>query len=260
MTPEELQNIFDQEQRIGWQMPGNPREDNGRVIRHTIPSEKSGFISYSKLDESNADAEIAAQVAYFRALGYYFEWKLYDYDTPTDLPARLLAHGFTAGEPEALVVLDLQTGPSWMHSVDTAKVKRVTTAEEIEAIMVMKQAVWGDYDPQFGKYLYDELAAHPDLLSIFAVWEGGKVASAAWVRYHPGTRFASLWGGSTLAEARGRGYYTALLAARAREAIERGCRFLTVDASPMSRPILERRGFQLLGFTTPYEWRPDNNR
>lgn len=44
------------------------------------------------------------------------------------------------------------------------------------------------------------------------------MVSAAWTHYLPGTSFATLWGGSTLKQYRQRGYYSALLAVRAREA------------------------------------------
>ena len=39
------------------------------------------------------------------------------------------------------------------------------------------------------------------------------------------------------------------------EASRRGARFLTVDARPMSRPILERIGFKLLTFANALNWR-----
>jgi hypothetical protein len=45
-----------------------------------------------------------------------------------------------------------------------------------------------------------------------------------------------------------------LLAARAQEARARGFSLLTVDASPMSRPILEKHGFQHLATSTPCKW------
>jgi len=51
---------------------------------------------------------------------------------------------------------------------------------------------------------------------------------------------------------RGRGVYRALVAHRARVAAERGYRYLQVDASDESRPILERLGFHPLTTTTPY--------
>ena len=46
------------------------------------------------------------------------------------------------------------------------------------------------------------------------------------------------------------------LAHRARLAAERGCRYLEVDASDDSRPILERLGFVAVTTTTPYVWSP----
>ena len=41
-----------------------------------------------------------------------------------------------------------------------------------------------------------------------------------------------------------------------RLAAARGYRYLQVDASPDSRPILERLGFIRLARTTPYVWEP----
>jgi GNAT superfamily N-acetyltransferase len=79
---------------------------------------------------------------------------------------------------------------------------------------------------------------------------------AGWVRFPSGTEFATLWGGSTLPAWRGRGIYRALVAHRARLAAECGCRYLEVDASDDSRPILERLGFVAVTTTTPYVWSP----
>jgi hypothetical protein len=53
---------------------------------------------------------------------------------------------------------------------------------------------------------------------------------------------------------RKRGLYSALLAVRAREARERGRAYLTVDAGAMSRPILERLGFQVIAHSYPCDW------
>jgi hypothetical protein len=50
--------------------------------------------------------------------------------------------------------------------------------------------------------------------------------------------------------------YRALVAHRARLAAERGFRYLQVDATPYSRPILARLGFAQLTTTTPYVRRP----
>jgi GNAT superfamily N-acetyltransferase len=57
----------------------------------------------------------------------------------------------------------------------------------------------------------------------------------------------NLSGSSVLPSARGQGVYRALVAARWNEAVERGRPALTVQAGAMSRPILERLGFQTVG-------------
>jgi GNAT superfamily N-acetyltransferase len=56
----------------------------------------------------------------------------------------------------------------------------------------------------------------------------------------------NLFGGAVLAEARGRGVYRALVDARWRLAVERGTPALTVQAGRMSRPVLERFGFEFI--------------
>jgi GNAT superfamily N-acetyltransferase len=65
-----------------------------------------------------------------------------------------------------------------------------------------------------------------------------------------------LWGGATLREWRGRGIYRALVFRRAQLAAERRRRYLEVDASTGSRPILERLGFLPITQTRPYVWSP----
>lgn len=85
---------------------------------------------------------------------------------------------------------------------------------------------------------------------------GAEVVSAAWMRFERGTEFATMWGGATLSEWRGRGIYPALVAHRANLAAERGFRYLETDASSDSRPILERLGFVPVTTSTPYVWSP----
>jgi GNAT superfamily N-acetyltransferase len=81
---------------------------------------------------------------------------------------------------------------------------------------------------------------------------GDEAVCAARVDFHIGTEFASLWGGGTLPEWRGRGIYRALVSHRAKLAAGRGYRYLRTDALPTSRPILERLGFVRLTTTVPY--------
>jgi hypothetical protein len=60
-------------------------------------------------------------------------------------------------------------------------------------------------------------------------------------------RGAVLHAGATRAEARGRGAYRALVAARWGDAAACGTPALVTWAGPMSRPILERLGFREIG-------------
>jgi hypothetical protein len=76
----------------------------------------------------------------------------------------------------------------------------------------------------------------------FAAWIDGRMASVGRGVY---TRAgAYLMGGSTAAWARGRGAYRAVVRARWDEAVRRGTPALVVGAGSMSRPILERLGFE----------------
>jgi hypothetical protein len=63
-----------------------------------------------------------------------------------------------------------------------------------------------------------------------------------------GRTAAYLAGGGTRPVHRGRGAYRALVRARWDAAVERGTPVLTVGAGDMSRPILERLGFSIVGW------------
>lgn len=256
MDRETLLAIFDREQRLEIEFPGTHREQVGSVIREITGGDEPhrGFIAYSHLRPETADEDIDAQITFFQSKHMDFEWKVFDHDQPTDLRQRLVARGFEPGDPEALMVLDVNTAPDWYWSMDLPNVTRVTEQAGVDAVSQLEAEVWNEDQAWLGAELWRNLRERPDLLSVFAVYDGSRTVSAAWIYYHPPTQFASLWGGSTLADYRRRGYYTQLLAVRAREARQHGFRFLTVDASPMSRPILEKHGFQFLGFSADYRW------
>jgi len=79
-------------------------------------------------------------------------------------------------------------------------------------------------------------------------------ASVAWT-YFPKGHFATLFAGSTIAEYRRQGLYTSLFSVRLKEIRERGYQFAVVEAGPMSRPIVEKHGFQHLTTAYDYEWK-----
>jgi GNAT superfamily N-acetyltransferase len=75
----------------------------------------------------------------------------------------------------------------------------------------------------------------------------GEVVSFAVAQF--GRTAVYLAGGATRPDRRGRGAYRALVRARWDAAVEQGIPALTVGAGAMSRPILERLGFSIVGWT-----------
>lgn len=259
MNTQEILTLFDREQRREVTYSGLRREETPDVVRHITnrPDRGESMVVHSRLNSANVDEVIRAEIAYFEGLGHNFEWKVYDYDRPPNLKERLLAHGFEAGDPEAVLVLELAEAPSTLLQPVTHDVRRLTRPDQLDDVAAVQAAVWpeADYLPWLKQRLADDLQDDPDHLSIYVAYVAGVPASSAWITFHEGSQFAGLWGGSTLPQYRQQGLYTALVTARLQEARRRGVRFLTIDASPMSRAVLEKYSFRLLTYTHPCKWR-----
>ncbi len=252
----EILALFDEQERRVGVHPMYRREAAGDVVRHvTYQPERLSYVAYSQLTAVTADAAILAQIAYFQTLGRPgFEWKAYAHDTPPDLPDRLAAHGFVPDEPEPLLFLPLADLPPAFLPTHPVDVRRLNDPGQIDDVVAVETAVWGGNFDWLKTQLTNYLTNYPDFVSLYVAYANGQPASVAWSYYPTGSQFVALMGGATLAEQRGRGLYTALVAARAQEARQRGAHFLWVNASQDSRPILERRGFRLLTEIRPYSW------
>jgi len=225
---------------------------------------RGGFVSYRDLgDPSGAgiDRLIAATVAWFRDETDVpsFEWKTRGHDLPADLPDRLVAHGFRPEPAETVMVgraaaldrpVDLPAGITVRRAGE-----RGDLHADVVAASRMQAAVFGRGSGPDAGELAERLAAAPDRSGLWLAEDpGGTVVSAGRLEIVPGTEFAGLWGGATLAGWRGQGIYRAVVAARARAARARGAPYLHSDCSEMSRPILERSGMIAVTTTTPYIW------
>jgi GNAT superfamily N-acetyltransferase len=225
----------------------------------TVGFGNSGWVEYHDLGdvgEKELDELIARQVARFDERGESFEWKFHSHDRPPFLEERLLAAGFAPEELETVVIAEATALAEGSGPPEGIVVREVHERADFERIGEMEEAVWGRGESWHADAFEQELAGDPDALAIFVAEAGDLVVSAGWVRFPHGTEFATLWGGSTLAEWRGRGIYRSLVHRRAELALERGRRYLEVDASDDSRPILERLGFRPVTRTRPYIWRP----
>lgn len=250
--------LYDRDMREGARPESSDArvERTGGVVRHVGGEGGWNGVLWSDLDATDADAAIAAQVAYFSGRGAEFEWKHYGHDRPADLGRRLAAAGFTA-EPEETLMIGETTG----QLVDAppprgVRIVPVTDRAGVELMVAANEKAFG----RDGSFLRDlvlaRLTAAPDTIVALVALAGDEPVSSARMELVPGTRFAGLWGGGTDPAWRGRGIYRALIAHRARIAAERGYRYLQVDASDQSRPILERLGFAALSTTTPYLYTP----
>jgi GNAT superfamily N-acetyltransferase len=236
-------------------------ERDGPILRFfgLFGSGGGGFVCYRDLDGlagDGLDALIARQVRVYAERGESFEWKLHAHDRPADLRQRLRASGFVPEAEETVVIAPVHEVAGGPVLPEGVSLREVRERHDLDRIAALESAVWGEARPSLPEALEAERAADPDGLAIVVVEAGAEVVCAGWVRFERGTDFATLWGGSVLPAWRGRGIYRALVAYRANLAAERGYRFIEVDASSDSRPILERLGFVAVTTTTPYIWSP----
>lgn len=254
MDLDAVRELFDRQLRQGARAdgPGTRIERVDGVVRQTGAPDDWNGVRWSDLNTSTADAAIAAQIRYFSARGRAFEWKLYAHDRPGDLGARLAAAGFAAEPEETVMVAPARELPTAADLPEGVRLLQVTDAAGVELMVDVHARAFGTDSGHLRHRLLSRLREAPDTVVPVVALAGDRPVSAARMELPPEADFAGLWGGGTVAEWRGRGLYRALIAFRAEIAAERGYRYLQVDASDQSRPILERLGFAPLTTTTPY--------
>jgi GNAT superfamily N-acetyltransferase len=236
---------------------GHTYELRGPLLR--VTGQRRGFIESDRglgVEAGMLDQLIAEQRDYFANRGEAVEWKTRSHDLPADLGARLRAAGFLPEDRETVLVGESATLAGDPVVPEGVQVRPARGGADLERIADMKSEVWGADYSWVATDLHHRLAADPENLVVFMAEAAGVVVSAAWLEINPGTDFAGLWGGSTLQAWRGRGIYKALVAARAQVAAARGVKYLQVDASVDSEPILRRLGFRAITTTTPFVWTP----
>jgi hypothetical protein len=172
-------------------------------------------------------------------------WEVSSSATPPDLAERLEALGLTRDREFHVVSMVLTDAPPSPPS--GYEVRPVETADDYVAALRVQHIAFEAPDDVRERELED--AARN-----FAEWESssGSVLYLARLDGEPvaagratfADAGAVLNGGATLPEARGRGAYRALVAARWDEAVRRGTPALITQAGGMSRPILARLGFR----------------
>lgn len=255
---QKILTLYDKQQRIRIEYPDARKEALPNIVRFVRPAPAMSWVAYSRLDEANADAVIREQVNHFSQMNQPFSWDVYDHDAPPDLPDRLAAHGFERenppDDPGALLVLDLRAAPPTLLKPVAADIRPITQRDQLDDVIRVEELVLGGDFTWIKKRMGHHLEI-PNYLSVYVAYVGERPACTGWIYWHPQSQFASLHGGATLPDYRGRGLYTSVLAIRVQEAIRRSYRFLTIEAGPMSHPIVAKHGFRLLTHVNAYEWK-----
>ncbi len=197
------------------------------------------------------DDEVADLVEQVRGLvpaGKPCTWWFGPSTRPSDLGERLLAHGLVTPANgvdlvKTLVLVDVPPAPA-----PGIEVRRI---EAYEDFLAAREIQWEAFDvPEERRALqqsrlreeFAELMKHGFPVDFLALLEGRPAATATAI---PSERGMFLVGGSTIAWARGRGLYRALVRRRWDYAVERGTPALVTQAVPgTSYPILKGLGFQ----------------
>jgi GNAT superfamily N-acetyltransferase len=172
------------------------------------------------------------------------DWSVGTSATPADLTERLLAHGLVADdEPHATSMVLVDEPPQ----VDGVEARRIESLDEFLTGLRIGWNAFGtppEVRAEFEAVLEERFAAERAGLAprnYLAFLDGEPVGTA---RSVVDPVAALLIGGAVVAHARGRGVYRALVRARWDDAVAAGTRALVVQAGAMSRPILERMGFE----------------
>ena len=230
---------------------GFQRRDLGYLVRQ-IPCEGKGggWIYFSNIPEPELDRIIQDQITFFKTKSIPFEWKVYNFDKPENLPGRLHAHGFISDEKEHLMVFDLSNHQFQKTALDAPVIiEHVRDSSTREAIQRFQESIWNiDLSDNF-KYL----AENESIFSHYVAMVHGEIIGSGWTEYLEDSKFPEIHGGAIAPQWRGKGVYSALLNARLQELAQLGYEYITVDAAPMSYPILEKKGFKSLATSRPFK-------
>jgi len=172
------------------------------------------------------------------------QWEVGSAAEPPDLVELLLERGLPRDkEPYAVALLLTSEPPPGPPDIVA---RRVKTFDEFVAAHAVQAEAFGMPDDEIAESRATLPARWRDTPNLMhAAWLDGVMVSAGTCA--PTPHGLLLYGGATLKRARGRGAYRALLRARWDEAATRETRALMTQAGAMSRPILERLGFEPVG-------------
>ena len=187
------------------------------------------------------DEIVSREIAHHRSIGRDFEWAVFSVDEPSNFVSILEARGFEVGTKEVTCMFPLADYSSFSSSA--IRVDRVTDATGLADFKSVAEAVFGKDYSYTTRKLVQCLEEGLTNETGFVAYCGDIPVSIGRLSKPDEACIAGLYTGGTLAEHRGKGYYRAVVNARAIYARELGMEYLSVDAKPTSLPILQQLGF-----------------
>jgi hypothetical protein len=228
--------------------PLGPSDERIETDRYTLcmgPGMTWNTVQRQRFDAAEVDDVLAEVRALLRERGRgSTQWEVGSSAQPPDLVDRLLERGLVPDKDPYAVALVLVHEPP--PTPPELVARRVETFDEFAAACAVQ---WKAFDMPEEK-VDEERAMLPerwrDAVNLrHAVWLDGELVSTGTAA--PTEHGLLLYGGATAPHARGRGAYRALLRARWDDAVALGTPALITQGGSMSRPILERLGFERVG-------------
>ncbi|MGB6553356.1 MAG: GNAT family N-acetyltransferase [Candidatus Binataceae bacterium] len=229
----------------------------GDVVRECTLDGSQCCIVYSHCATAQeVDEVIHREISRAEQRKYLLEWKVYDHDTPLDLKDRLLGAGFEPGPIESLMVLPVEEEALAAFEAPAYDLKHIDDPARLDDVAAISREIGRTNVDDEKRQLALALRDAPRQMSVYVAYIDDKPVACGRIDFKENSEFAELYGGRTKTTHRNLGLYTALVAARLKEALERNRKYVIVDALPTSEPILRKRGFQFVTHTQPFVYRP----
>lgn len=182
-------------------------------------------------------------------------WTVTDTVDTAELETRLDAAGYAVAHAHDARVAAVDGFTP--RAASDAEVRRVSDSDTLRDCWRVNELAFnnsGDYRDEDLDVELAECAADDARVQRYVAYLDGEPVSSGGMNLYPELGFAFLWGGGTVAAARGRGIYSAVVAARVARAAERGIAFAGLYARvDSSSPIVGAQGFAHCGQMSYWE-------
>ena len=261
MNPATLLALYDETMRKNAHPAGMTREQTPRISRYTTGTASQRYIMWHDFAATDAAATVDEELRAVQGQARVLMWKLYGHDSARDaLRDALLARGFEENDHSTLMMVSATSLVESLSVTETTDsksldVRQLTTSKHLDAYQNIWDDVWPDAPNS--RYVNDYRSlierGETGILFYAGFATSDNPVTSGYMFHHPGDTVALLCGGTTKAAWRRQHAYKGMLAVRAHAAVERGVQYLAVEASPESKPILERLGFAPLSTLAFYE-------